>query len=75
MTVKELFKKISRAELGERLDVGAPAISRTVAENKMPASWYLVVQDMCAKAGEPCPDDLFSMKGNAPEQSDSQATA
>ena len=54
--------KLGRTELAKAIGVGSTAISNAVIRGKFPPSWYLVVSQMCSRAGIDCPPELFQMK-------------
>lgn len=60
--VASVVAAIGRNELGALLGVKYSAIGMAVAADRFPASWYLVVSEICEERGIECPMDLFHWK-------------
>lgn len=58
--VSRIFSAIGRECLSRRLGVGLTAISNAAVRDSIPASWFIVVRNMCAEGGIDCPEHLFS---------------
>lgn len=58
--VSRLFASIGRECLARRVGVGLTAISNASVRDSIPASWFIVVKNMCGECGIDCPEGLFS---------------
>lgn len=61
-TVEQFVAEVTRPVMRGALGVSTQVISRAVAENRMPASWYLALREVCLRLGRDVPDHLFHMK-------------
>lgn len=61
--VKHIVKTLGARAIADRLGVTRSAVSNAAMANQFPASWYLVVCDLCDEhdMGEP-PYSLFGFK-------------
>lgn len=57
----KIISDLDRDEIKRRLGVKDRMI-RAAAATGIPASWYLVVREMCDARGIECPDDAFNFK-------------
>lgn len=58
--VSDIVSTLGRDCLSSALGVGKTAISNAVVDNRFPAKWYAVIQDMCNAQAIDCPRDLFA---------------
>jgi hypothetical protein len=58
----QIADALGRADMADALGVGKTAVSNAVVRKRFPATWFLVLSDMCAGKGLECPPDLFDMR-------------
>ena len=63
ITPRYIADQLGRKELAARLDVGETAVSNAVVRGFFPATWHVLLEQMCRKAGLECPPSLFRMRG------------
>ena len=59
---------LGRKNIAERLGVGPTSVSNASVAGVFPASWYLVVKEMCDEVGIECPVESFSFKSALPKK-------
>ena len=64
MTSHELADALGRKNIADAVGVGATAVSNAVVRGSFPASWYLAMAGLAAKAGTECPPALFGMRAS-----------
>lgn len=69
-SVRDLLKKVGREDFLTALGHSTQVVTRAVAENKMPAHWYVGVRALCEQKGVEVSEDLFrwSRKPPSPTQ-------
>ena len=60
--IREITKHFGQVAMARRIGVGATAVNNAVNRGAFPASWYLVVKEMCDEAGIGCPPEVFGFK-------------
>lgn len=59
---KRIADLIGRQTIARRVGVKYGAVSAAVTRGGFPASWHLIVKDLCAERSVDCPDEAFSFK-------------
>ena len=73
-STSEIASAVGRVKMQEALNVGPTAISKYVVAGKFPASWFIVLKNLCADIGLDCPPHLFGMKEyQSPKQPQAQS--
>jgi len=60
--VRRILDALGRNAVSTALQVTVKSMSRAAIDDKCPASWFVVLRAMAAKAGIDCPECLFSFK-------------
>lgn len=61
-SARDIIDALDRREIMARLDVSKQTVSSAYKADRLPASWFPVIEDMCAGAGIACPMTAFSFK-------------
>lgn len=67
---KQLADALGRAEIAQRLGVGATAVSNAVVRGAFPSSWYAVIRAMAKARGIDCPMKCFAWRAARPGRAD-----
>ena len=62
MKSHDLADALGRKNIADAVGVGPSAVSNAVVRGSFPASWYLAMAGLAAKAGAECPPALFGMR-------------
>lgn len=59
-TVADICDHLGRKEIAMKVGRRVTAVSNAVVEGVFPASWFTVIEAMCAAKGISCPRRLFN---------------
>lgn len=60
ITAASICDALGRKEMAARLDRSVAAISNAATDGAFPSGWFLIIAEMCAARGIPCPASLFT---------------
>lgn len=64
-SAKKIIDALGRAAMAARLKIHRKTVSDAYAADRMPASWFDVVEAMCVEEGITCPRSAFYFKPGA----------
>lgn len=65
-TVRDFIEAVGRSNFQDSLGHSTQVITRAIADDTMPAHWYVPVRDWCAEIGIVAPEHLFKWSRKPP---------
>ncbi|MEI4485620.1 hypothetical protein V8J36_05415 [Frigidibacter sp. MR17.14] len=66
LSAGDICDLLGRKEIASRVGRGPTAVSNAAVLGAFPASWYVIIRDMCAEQGVACPEEIFSFLPGEP---------